>query len=233
MATPLSHDSSILIVGGGTWGCSTALHLARKGYRSVKVLDRYPVPSPISAGNDVNKIMELASVVDEADVGDSVSAKLLQAAYDGWSNDPVFKKHFHETGLIIAATTPEAQHHMYEDNGNPGESPDWTPLNTKEEFRATMPKGVLTGDFPGWKGFWRKRGAGWVHARKSMEDTAKEAERLGVTFISGEQKGKVKSLLYEDGDVKGAVSTDGTQYRAGRTILSAGACAPEIFPMNH
>jgi len=233
MATELSHESSILIVGGGTWGCSTALHLARRGYKSVKVLDPYPVPSPISAGNDVNKIMELASFVDEADPEDNVSGKLLQAAYDGWLNDPVFKKHFHETGLIIAATTPEAQEHMYKDNGNPGESRDWTPLNTKEEFQATMPKNVLTGDFPGWKGFWRKQGAGWVHARKSMEDAANEAERLGVSFISGEGKGKVTSLLYEDGDVKGAISTDGTKYRADRTILAAGACAPEIFPMHH
>jgi sarcosine oxidase/L-pipecolate oxidase len=47
-----------LIIGGGTWGCSTALHLARRGYQSVKVLDPYEIPSPIAAGNDVNKIME-------------------------------------------------------------------------------------------------------------------------------------------------------------------------------
>lgn len=53
-----SLTSSILIVGGGTWGCSTALHLARRGYKHVTVLDPYPIPSPIAAGNDINKIME-------------------------------------------------------------------------------------------------------------------------------------------------------------------------------
>jgi glycerol-3-phosphate dehydrogenase len=59
MATlELNHTSSILIVGAGTWGCSTALHLARRGYKNVKVLDPHPVPSPIAAGNDINKIME-------------------------------------------------------------------------------------------------------------------------------------------------------------------------------
>lgn len=52
-------DSSILIIGAGTWGCSTALHLARRGYTNIKVLDPYPIPSPISAGNDVNKIVEM------------------------------------------------------------------------------------------------------------------------------------------------------------------------------
>lgn len=55
---PLTLESSILIIGAGTWGCSTALHLARRGYRNVRVLDPFAVPSPIAAGNDINKIME-------------------------------------------------------------------------------------------------------------------------------------------------------------------------------
>ena len=48
-------SSNILIIGCGTWGSSTALWLARSGYKNVTVLDPYPVPSAISAGNDVNK----------------------------------------------------------------------------------------------------------------------------------------------------------------------------------
>jgi sarcosine oxidase/L-pipecolate oxidase len=51
-------STSILIIGCGTWGSSTALWLARSGYKNVTVLDPYPVPSTISAGNDVNKIVE-------------------------------------------------------------------------------------------------------------------------------------------------------------------------------
>lgn len=50
-------SSSILIVGAGTWGSSTALHLARRGYTNVTVFDAYPQPSAVSAGNDVNKII--------------------------------------------------------------------------------------------------------------------------------------------------------------------------------
>lgn len=56
MSSPLSHSSSVLIVGAGTWGCSTALHLARRGYQNVTVLDPYPIPSPIPADNDVKKV---------------------------------------------------------------------------------------------------------------------------------------------------------------------------------
>lgn len=58
MAPTLNTSSSILLIGAGTWGCSTALHLARRGYKNVTVLDPHPVPSPIAAGNDINKIME-------------------------------------------------------------------------------------------------------------------------------------------------------------------------------
>jgi sarcosine oxidase/L-pipecolate oxidase len=50
-------SKSVLIVGGGTWGTSTALELARRGYIDVTVIDPYPVPSPISAGTDNNKIV--------------------------------------------------------------------------------------------------------------------------------------------------------------------------------
>jgi sarcosine oxidase/L-pipecolate oxidase len=52
-----TRDSRILIVGAGVFGLSTALELARQGYTNVKVIDREAVPSPYSAGTDLNKIV--------------------------------------------------------------------------------------------------------------------------------------------------------------------------------
>ncbi len=54
----VNKSDSVLIIGGGTWGCSIALELARNGYSNVTVLDGEDVPSSIAAGNDLNKIME-------------------------------------------------------------------------------------------------------------------------------------------------------------------------------
>ena len=230
MVSSLSHDSNILIVGAGTWGCSTALHLTRRGYKSVTVLDPYPVPSPISAGNDVNKILELGSFAGDEESERDVSNMMLRATVDGWLQDPVFKPYYHETGCIVAASSKEARAHL-EVEGGPSEASGWQRLETKEEFRATMPQGVLTGEFPGWKGWWMKKGAGWVHARKSMESAAREAERLGARFISGGMAGQVESLICEDGDVKGARTADGKEHRADRIILAAGANASSIFNM--
>lgn len=48
----------ILIVGGGTFGLSTAYHLAKSGYKNVTVIDKSEfLPSEASAGNDLNKII--------------------------------------------------------------------------------------------------------------------------------------------------------------------------------
>lgn len=96
-----------------------------------------------------------------------------------------------------------------------------------------MPEGVLTGDFPGWKGWAKKDGRGWVHARKALVSAAMEAQRLGVKLVTGSPHGQVTSLLYEDGDIKGAFTADGQQHRAERTILCAGANAPQLLDMKN
>ena len=58
MPRELTKHSSIIIIGAGTWGCSASLHLARRGYKDVTVYDPFPVPSALSAGNDINKVLE-------------------------------------------------------------------------------------------------------------------------------------------------------------------------------
>lgn len=50
--------SPVLILGGGAWGLSTALHLERSGYTNITVFDRAEtIPSPYSAAFDLNKIV--------------------------------------------------------------------------------------------------------------------------------------------------------------------------------
>lgn len=54
----MANPKRVLIVGGGTFGLSTAYHLAKSGYTDITVLDKCEfVPSAASAGNDLNKII--------------------------------------------------------------------------------------------------------------------------------------------------------------------------------
>lgn len=228
-ASRLHQDSSILIVGAGTWGCSTALHLARRGYKHVTVLDPHPVPSPIAAGNDINKIMEHRELKQSDNSAWSIAfSTCTRAALKAWRTDPVFQPYFHETGFIISGHTPALIRHIEESDINPSRG-DFVKLDTAEDFRKTMPPGVLTGEFPGWKGWLNKTGAGWIHAKKAMVAAYTEARRLGVTFITGSPHGNVVSLIYEHGDVVGAQTADGIVHRADHTILAAGAASDRLL----
>lgn len=163
---------------------------------------------------------------DEAWVRSHVSLEATKA----WDSDPLFKPFYHETGYVMAASQPKNIQDLYDDE-QPTPERGYVELNSAQDFRNTMPQGVLTGDFPSWKGWYKKDGCGWVHARKALEATALEAKRLGVNLKTGSPHGAVKSLLFEDGDVRGAMTADGVEHRADRTILCAGANAPQLLDM--
>ena len=51
-------DSPVLILGGGAWGLSTALHMSSSGYVDLTVIERAEqIPSRYSAAWDLNKIV--------------------------------------------------------------------------------------------------------------------------------------------------------------------------------
>ncbi len=223
--------TSILIIGAGTWGISTAYHLSLRQHpdpASIVVLDCHAVPSPISAGNDINKILDLSPG------GTAAETLLYKETMKGWKLDPVFKEFFHDTGMVIAASSKDGLRHVQQgdgiDDAKPGE---WTYLDTAEEFRATMPEGVLTGDFPAWRGWWKKSGggAGWVEARNALLSASEAARRRGVKFITGEQAGRVTELIIEEDDVCGARTADGVEHRAEKTVVCAGANVSQIEPL--
>lgn len=222
-----------MIIGGGTFALSTALHLARRRYTNITILDCYPIPSPISAGNDINKIVETCSPSFTPSPTDSVSTKLQYLASKGWRQDPVFKDFYHETGFIAAGCTEAAKKHVWEHEVT-GDEDEYLKLMSADDFRWTMPHGVLTGEFSGWEGVWKRDNAGWCMASRAMQSAAKECARLGVKFITGED-GFVKDLLYDEqtGDVLGCKTLSGDQYRAKRTILAAGAGCDALLDMKN
>ena len=226
----VSKTSPLLVIGAGTWGSSTALHLARRGYTNVTVLDPYPVPSAISAGNDINKIIssgQYSRNKDEIEINEI----LAQQALEGWKNDPVFKPYYHDMGLLMSACTKDGLDRLgvklgpQDDNPNP----NVVELSRPEEFRQLAPSGILQGDFPNWRGYFTRSGAGWAHARDALIAATKEAQRLGVRFVTGTPRGKVITLIFENNDVKGAVTADSMVWRAEQTFLCAGASADQFF----
>ncbi|KAL2838964.1 FAD dependent oxidoreductase [Aspergillus pseudoustus] len=220
-------QQSILIIGGGTWGCSTALQLARHGYQNVTVFDQSPIPSPIAAGNDVNKILEEGSPSDADSPEQYVWNRMHQLATTAWKTDPIYREFYHPTGFVMAASQEAAQAEVTDAYERCKDDSKTRLLNKPEDFRATMPEGILTGDFPNWKGFFRETGAGWVFARGAIEAAHREASRLGVQFVVA----PVESLVYSDGgdDVIGLKTVDGKMHLGNRLILCAGANSDQLL----
>ncbi|KAJ4984076.1 sarcosine oxidase [Stagonosporopsis vannaccii] len=223
-------DCNVLIIGAGTWGCSIALELARQGDTNIRVLDGSSFPSAISAGNDLNKIAEEANDPAEDDSDeDFFWHRVHQIAVKAWKNDPLFAPFYHPTGFIDAAVNDDAYQRCVE--YAEGEDAGLVALNTKEDFQKTMPVGVLQGDFPGWRGFWKQDGAGWVFASGALKAMHAEAVKLGVRFVTGGPEGQVEALLYSEGSEKvlGARTVDGTSHIANQTILCAGANSDRLL----
>lgn len=221
---------SILIIGAGTWGCSIALELARRGYTDVKLLDGTSFPSAISAGNDLNKIAEESNEPSVSNTDeDYFWNHVAMVAMARWKLDPIFAPFYHATGFIMAAVGDEAYERCKEYAKN--ENTPLEPLDTKDDFHRTMPGGVLQGGFPGWRGFWKRQGAGWVFASGAMRAMHAEAERLGVQFVTGRTTGRVEGLLYttDREAIQGVRTSDGLVHTASQIILAAGASSDALL----
>lgn len=218
-----SDSSKILVIGAGTWGLSTCYHLAMRDYKQITCLDKWMFPSLDSAGHDLNKMVR-SKFAD-----DPIMQQLSQAAVHTWRTDPLFKPHFHETGRLSLANSPENVPNIVELYQELSASPhqdqvQW--LDNAEEIKAFAP--YLTGAMIGWKGVFNPEG-GWVHARNAMKAVGDECVKMGVTFVVG----TAIKLIYHANELKviGVECADGTQWFADKIVLACGAWVDTLIDM--
>ncbi|KAF7559128.1 hypothetical protein G7046_g5032 [Stylonectria norvegica] len=221
-------DESILIVGAGTFGLSTAFDLAQNGYRNITVLDRASeVPSPYSAGCDLNKIVR-------AEYEDPFYTDLALEAIKAWKS-PFFAPYYAERGLVMANSAAAEQkardslsksfssiaHH----EGFPKGS--FQRLRSGEEVRSLAPQ--LQGDMKGWTGYFNKYG-GYARAGRAMAKMYEQCKKLGVHFVLGEAEGHVSALLFGGSRCIGVKTKSAKEYQATRTIICLGAHVARLIP---
>lgn len=223
-------DESILIVGAGTFGLSTALDLAQNGYQHVTVLDRASeIPSSYSAGCDLNKIVR-------AEYEDPFYTDLALEAIKAWKS-PLFAPYYAETGLIIA-NSPSAEKKarsslsksfssIAQHPGFPSGSFRLIGADQDQDVRPLAPQ--LTGSaLDDWTGYFNKHG-GYARAGRAMAKIHSECERLDVRFILGEQ-GHAIRLLFHGRRCIGVETASGKEYKAARVILCLGAHVARLLP---
>lgn len=222
MSSQPLNERSVLIIGGGTFGTSTAYYLSQRGYKSIKVLDRWAPPSLEAAGNDINKVIR-------ADYSEPLYAKLASEAMKVWK-DPagLFKGMFHNSGWIMGAgslSLPFIEESIKNAEKLGTEKGEWV---TAEETKKRWP--AFTGEMDGWKIHWNGA-AGWANARDALAAMAKEASKAGAEYIYGDV-GYAKQLLFDsNGSCVGARCADGSTYFADLVVLAAGAAAAGLLDM--
>jgi sarcosine oxidase/L-pipecolate oxidase len=215
-------NTRILIVGAGAFGTSTAYHLSLRGYKSIRVVDRYPVPSVDAAATDISKIIR-------SDYNEPLYAALGLEAIDAWKSSKLFEGLYHVPGWVLSAynlSVPFVEGSIATSKrlGVQG-----VECMTAEQVRKRFP--VVTGDLEGWNiNVWNPT-AGWAPSGEALRRMALAAQANGVEYISG-NRGYTKELIFSDsGRCTGVRSHDDTVHMADIVVLAAGAWTPSLIDL--
>ncbi|KAL2205489.1 FAD dependent oxidoreductase [Sarocladium strictum] len=253
---PQKHEP-IIIVGSGIFGLSTALHLARRGYRNITVFDRQPcdelqysyLNGADGASADMNKI------VRSAYGGQTEYQTLSTEAIAGW-------KQWNEE-LATGVTTPSGMSgsdRVFVPNGNlslstQAELPPWEVACIKGMQDAGHHDKMLNTTDPAHWDIARSMGmafamdpfqrqqrnkpnvgvldttGGMAVADKACRFALHKAKLLGVKFVFGPEKGHLESLCFQTkGQVSGIKTRDGETHPAAMTIVACGGWTPVLIP---
>ncbi|KAG4434928.1 hypothetical protein IFR05_009597 [Cadophora sp. M221] len=225
---PSWHPKSILILGHGVFGLSTAYSLARRpsfADTSITLIDRSTFPSPDGSSIDSSRIIR-------ADYHDAAYAALAEAAQNIWRqqgpNDLGGEGRYTESGLVLVANKGEqGEEYVRGSLENVARiAKDLGDKGAVQEFklRAEIEEAVGAGGGSGDWGYINRR-SGWADAEAGMLWLRKKVEATGrVEFKQGE----VTSLVKAGKKVTGVKLTSGKLESADLVIVATGAWSGKL-----
>ena len=217
-----THHSSLLIIGAGIFGTSTAYHLARTHPTpgSITVLDRGPSPSPRAASSDINKIVR-------ADYSSAFYMALAYEAMDAWASWPILKDFYHRTGWVVVdekdSDLAERIRKNFRESGREDESKDLSLEEVKTEWGGVFNQ-LDTTNFD--KAYVNPS-AGWCDASLAVEAMMREAISKGVRYEVGEAAELVPSP--DSTSLRSVKTTDDRTFTFDKLLLCAGAWTPWLM----
>ncbi|KAL6361822.1 hypothetical protein LRP88_05298 [Fusarium phalaenopsidis] len=203
---------SLLIIGAGNFGAATALSLLRKDANAkVTIVDTAEYPNPRAASHDINKIVR-------DDYPDKLYMRLLKKAMPLWRQDDLYKKWYHEVGMLRADATSFGEDSIasYRDMGISNDS-EMLPV---DEVRRRWNGAFATADFKGVDRILWNPSVGFAEADKALGAVVQAAVDLGAEYVVGEM---AKLELGAGGQCTGVVLSDGRTLRADQVLMCTGA----------
>ena len=224
MASP-SGQGTILIVGGGVFGLSTALELSYRGYKNITVLDRHLPPVPDGSSVDTSRAIR-------PDYADEFYARMGLEALDGWKNE--YSEFFNRSGLLcVQSQGSTVNPYIDQSKRNLEKLGIGRSLHGFEGNEVTKRYPGIHGNLSITSGYWNTE-SGWADAERSIAHLARKCTIAGVSFIAG-RNGTVTGLITKNMQgrqkkkMTGVRTLSDTAISADMGILATGAWTPHLL----
>ncbi|GKT70525.1 sarcosine oxidase [Colletotrichum tofieldiae] len=215
-------EPTVLIVGAGTFGTSTAYHLAQsyKDPSRVTVIDRWDSSSPAKAAAaiDVNRIIY-------TDYVSPLYCNLANEAIHPWFWSLELGHFFHKTGLMVlddqdSDFAKRVRNTLQQRGSDYTKAIDTLHLAKRWEVL----RGMKTDDLG--ESYFNPE-AGWADAALATANFMAVAEKKGIRRVTGEIEELVFDLKHQK--LVGARTNDGRIFTADQIVLAAGAWTSSIL----
>ena len=209
---------SVIVVGAGINGVTSAIELKKRGYKVVLV-DRGPLPHPLAASTDISKAVRAAYGADEDYTALAERSIELWRKWNTEFGDDVY----HQTGVLFLRQRPM----------QPGDFEyESCKLFEKRGHKfERINSAKLRGRFPAFNaerfqdGFLDSE-AGYVESGRVVAALIESAKSLGVELCNGQ----FAALHEDDNRVKGVVLQDRDRIGGDAVVVAVGAWTPYVLP---
>ncbi|MEN0047544.1 MAG: FAD-dependent oxidoreductase [Bacteroidota bacterium] len=211
----------ILIIGGGVFGITAAIELAKRQYK-VGLLNPDRIPHPQAASNDISKIVRMEYGSDQ------LYFEMARKSIEGWRkwNEVLGEELYHEVGFLMLGQ------HSLDSEYQPYEKASLKELKAHGLTVERLNSIDLKQRFPAINSIIYKEASfnaigGYVESGKAIECLAHYARTLGVSIHEGQTAQK---LVVENNRIKAVQTKQGQTFACDHAVIAAGAHSPYLLP---
>ena len=210
-----------LVIGGGIFGITAAVELAKRRYK-VGLLNPDTIPHHLAASTDITKAVRMEYGSDHE------YFNMVEICIERWQewNDFFGRQLYHEVGfLMLCRESIESAQNRYEMESYKnllaaGYHPQRLDVQAlQERFPAVNTDNYHDASF--------NPKAGYVQSGLVVEQLADYGRSLGVDILEGQS---AESFVVEHGQLRAVKTKSGQTYACGQALVAAGAHTPYLLP---